>query len=203
MSYSTAQIRNVALAGHPGAGKTTLFEALLHAGGALQAAGTIERGNTVSDFDPIEKERGHSIDTAIASTDHAGIHVNLIDTPGYPDFRGPALSALAAVETVAIVVDADTGIAHGTRRMMERAGARGLCRMLVVNKIDRAGNDAGALLHQLRGEFGPRSCRSTCPPTAARAWWTASATGRATATWGPSRSGTRRSSTRWWRSTRR
>lgn len=155
MSYSTAQIRNVALAGHPGAGKTTLFEALLHAGGALQAAGTIERGNTVSDFDPIEKERGHSIDTAIASTDHAGIHVNLIDTPGYPDFRGPALSALAAVETVAIVVDVDTGIAHGTRRMMERAGARGLCRILVVNKIDRAGNDAGALLHQLRGEFGP------------------------------------------------
>ena len=101
MSYSTQQIRNVALAGHPGAGKTTLFEALLQAGGALQAAGSIERGSTVSDFDPIERERGHSIDAAIASTDHATagkelVHVNLIDTPGYPDFRGPALSALAA-----------------------------------------------------------------------------------------------------------
>ena len=79
---------------------------LLHAGGAPQAAGTIERGNTVSDFDPIERERGRSIDAAIASTDHGGIHVNLIDTPGCLDFRGPALSALAAVETVAIVVDA-------------------------------------------------------------------------------------------------
>ncbi len=154
MSYSTAQIRNVALAGHPGAGKTTLFEALLHAGGAVQTAGTIERGTTVSDFDPIEKERGHSIDAAIASTDHGGIHVNLIDTPGYPDFRGPTLSALAAVETVAVVVDADTGIGYGTRRMMEYAQARRLCRVLVVNKIDHDGADLLALLDDLRETFG-------------------------------------------------
>lgn len=154
MSYSTEQIRNVALAGHPGAGKTTLFEALLHAGGALQTAGSIERGSTVSDHDPIEKERGHSIDDAIASTDHAGIHVNLIDTPGYPDFRGPTLSALAAVETVAVVVDADTGIGYGTRRMMEYAQARKLCRVLVVNKIDHDGVKLGALLDELRATFG-------------------------------------------------
>ncbi|GAA4861815.1 elongation factor G [Luteimonas vadosa] len=154
MSYSTEQIRNVALAGHPGAGKTILFEALLHAGGALQAAGTIERGNTVSDHDPIEKERGHSIDAAIASTDHAGIHVNLIDTPGYPDFRGPTLSALAAVETVAIVVDAETGIAYGTHRMMEHAKGRRLCRVIVVNKIDHAGADLAGLLEELRATFG-------------------------------------------------
>lgn len=155
MSYSTHQIRNVALAGHPGAGKTTLFEALLHAGGALQAAGSIERGNTVSDFDPIEKERGHSLDAAIASVDRPGLHLNLLDTPGYPDFRGPALAALAAVETVAVVVDADVGIAHGTRRMMEYARQRGLCRILVVNKIDHAGHDLAALVDALRAEFGP------------------------------------------------
>lgn len=163
MSYSTHQIRNVALAGHPGAGKTTLFEALLHAGGALQAAGTIERGNTVSDFDPIERERGHSIDAAIASTDHGGIHVNLIDTPGYPDFRGPALSALAAVETVAIVVDADTGVGHGSRRMMEYARQRGLCRAIVVNKIDHAGHDLVALMEALRAEFGPEALPLNLP----------------------------------------
>ena len=163
MSYSTHQIRNVALAGHPGAGKTSLFEALLHAGGAIQAAGTIERGNTVSDFDPIERERGHSIDAAIASTDHGGIHVNLIDTPGYPDFRGPALSALAAVETVAIVVDADTGVGHGSRRMMEYARQRGLCRAIVVNKIDHAGHDLAALMEALRAEFGPEALPLNLP----------------------------------------
>ena len=154
MSYGTEAIRNIALAGHPGAGKTTLFEALLHAGGALSTAGSIERGNTVSDFDAIEKERGHSIDCAIASTDHAGIHVNLIDTPGYPDFRGPALSALAAVETLAVVVDADSGIEYGTRRMMDYAKARGLCRVIVVNKIDHGGDLAG-LMESLRENFGP------------------------------------------------
>ena len=159
MPYSTEDIRNVAFAGHPGAGKTTLFEALLHAGGALQTAGSIERGSTVSDFDPIEKDRGHSIDAAIASIDHAApgqapIHINLIDTPGYPDFRGPTLSALAAVETLAIVVDADTGISHGTRRMMEHAKARNLCRVIVVNKIDHPGAKLGALLDNLRETFG-------------------------------------------------
>lgn len=155
MSYSTASIRNVALAGHPGAGKTTLFEALLHAGGAIQTAGTIERGSTVSDFDPIEKQRGHSIDAAIASIDHAGIHVNLIDTPGYPDFRGPALSAFGAVETVALVVDAGSGVEYGTRRMMEYAKSRGLCRVVVINKIDHEGASASRVLDDLREAFGP------------------------------------------------
>jgi elongation factor G len=159
MAYTTQQIRNIALAGHPGAGKTILFDALLQAGGALQAVGTIERGSTVSDFDPIEKARGHSIDAAIASIDHApagkpAVHINLVDTPGYPDFRGPTLSALAAVETVAVVVGADTGIGYGTRRMMEYARSRGLCRVVVVNKIDHEGANLARLLDALRSTFG-------------------------------------------------
>jgi elongation factor G len=154
-AYTTDDIRNVALVGHQGAGKTTLFEALLHAGGAIQTAGTIERGNTVSDFDPMEKARGHSIGASIASIDHGGTHVNLIDTPGLPDFRGPTLSALAAVETAAIVVNAATGIEHGTARLMDYAKARRLCRLLVINKIDHEGIDLAALVDQLRDAFGP------------------------------------------------
>jgi elongation factor G len=169
MSYSTAQIRNVALAGHSSAGKTTLFEALLHAGGAIQTAGSVERGSTVSDSDPMEKERGHSLNTAIASTDHAGIHVNLIDTPGYPDFRGPTLSAFSAVETVAIVVNASTGIEYGTRRMMEYAKARGLCRVLVVNRIDADPGKLGALLDALREEFGKECLPLNLPANGGKA----------------------------------
>ena len=161
MSHSTPDIRNVALAGHPGAGKTTLFEALLHAGGALQSAGTIERGNTVSDHDPIERQRGHSIDAALASIDHVAaggqrVHINLIDIPGYPEFRGPALSALDAVETVVVVVDAVNGVEHGTRRLMARAKERNLCRAIVVNRIDAEGADCAAVLDELRTEFGPQ-----------------------------------------------
>ncbi|ADV28041.1 small GTP-binding protein [Pseudoxanthomonas suwonensis 11-1] len=160
MPYTTRDIRNVALAGHPGAGKTTLFEALLHAGGVLATAGSVERGTTVSDSDPLEKARGHSLDIAIASVDHANgdgraYHLNFIDTPGYPDFRGPALSALAAVETALVVVDADTGVEHGTMRLMERARERGLCRAIVVNKIDHEHADCSKVLQQLRDAFGP------------------------------------------------
>lgn len=154
MSYTTQQIRNMALAGHPGTGKTTLFEALLHAGGAIQTAGSIERGTTVSDFDPMEKVRGHSLNTTLASTDHAGIHLNIFDTPGYPDFRGPTLSAFSAVDTVCIVVNASNGIEYGTRRMMEVAKTRNLCRVLVINKMDADPGKLNNLVDQLREEFG-------------------------------------------------
>ncbi|RNF86102.1 elongation factor G [Montanilutibacter psychrotolerans] len=173
MSYSTTSIRNAALAGHPAAGKTTLFEALLHAGGAIQTAGTIERGSTISDFDSIEKQRGHSLDAAIASIDHVvdgqPIHLNLIDTPGYPDFRGPALSALAAVETVVVVVSAEGGVEYGSRRMMEYAKARNLCRVIVVNKIDHADADNARVLDELRTSFGPECLPLNLPADGGKA----------------------------------
>jgi len=167
--YSTAQIRNLALAGHAGAGKTTLFEALLQAGGEIQSVGSVERGNTVSDFDPMEKERQHSINSTIASIDHGGVHINLIDTPGYADFRGPTLSALAAVETCAVVVDAAAGIEHGTQRLMDYAKARRLCRLIVVNKIDYEGVDLEALMERLRETFGSQCLPINLPAQAGNA----------------------------------
>ncbi len=150
----TENIRNIALVGHASAGKTTLFEALLLAGGAIQVPGSIERGTTVSDTDTQEKARAHSIDSCIAQIDHDGCRINLIDTAGYDDFRGGTLSALAAVETVAVVVNAINGIEHSTRRMMAHARSRKLACLLVVNKIDFDGADLGTLVDELRVEFG-------------------------------------------------
>ncbi|HEY8586255.1 MAG TPA: elongation factor G [Rhodanobacter sp.] len=154
MTCSTESIRNIALTGHAGVGKTTLFEALLQAGGTIQGVGTVERGNTVSDSDSQEKARAHSIDTCVASLHHGDSHINLIDTAGYADFRGATLAALSAVETAAIVVNAINGIEHGTRRMMMHAHKRGLVRLLVVNKIDFDGANLAALVDALREEFG-------------------------------------------------
>jgi elongation factor G len=154
VSYNTENIRNIALAGHAGTGKTTLFEAMLHAGGVIQSIGSIERGTTQSDTDTQEKARGHSIDSCIAGIDHGSSHINLLDTAGYADFRGATLSAFAAVETALIVINASNGIEHGTRRMMEHARERGLARVIVINKIDADGVDLAELVRAIRYEFG-------------------------------------------------
>lgn len=154
MSYYTENIRNIVLAGHAGSGKTTLFEALLHVGGAIQSVGSVERGTTQSDTDTQEKARGHSIDSCIASIDHDNCHIQLIDTAGYADFRGGTLSALAAADTVAVVVNAANGIEHTVRRMMEHARERGLARLLVINKIDAEGAELPSLVQALREAFG-------------------------------------------------
>ncbi len=153
-AYTTDDIRNVALAGHGGAGKTTLAEALLAYAGVLGAPGSVASGTTVCDFDPQEKEHQHSLYASVANFDHGSRHVNLVDTPGYPDFLGRALPVLAAVETVAVVVDARQGVQMVTRRMMEAAAERGLARLLVVNKIDADEIDLEALLASLVEAFG-------------------------------------------------
>ncbi|OOO03452.1 MAG: Elongation factor G-like protein [Chromatiales bacterium USCg_Taylor] len=152
--YTTQDIRNIALAGHAGAGKTTLVEAILERVGAIKTVGTVERGNTVSDHDPLEKAHQHSLNSTVLGFDYQGKHLNLIDTPGYPDFIGRALSVLAAVETAAIVVNAQTGVQTVTQRMMAWARARELDRLIVINQIDAENVDLLGCLEQIRRVFG-------------------------------------------------
>jgi elongation factor G len=151
---TTGDIRTLALVGHGSSGKTTLAEALLHAAGAIAAPGSVERGTTVCDFDPLEKQHQHSLYSAVAHFDHDGTRVHMIDTPGYPDFHGQAIASLEAVETAVIVVNAQTGIELTTTRMMNWARQRGLCRLLVINKIDAENVDLPTLLGQIQEAFG-------------------------------------------------
>lgn len=153
--HATENIRNIAIVGHAGSGKTSLTEALLHKAGVIASPGSIERGSTVSDFDPQEKELQHSLDSSVCHFDHGGIHVNLLDTPGYPDFAGRAIGAVAAADSLAVVINAQMGIEAVTRQMMDIARERSLCRMIIVNKIDAPEADLAALLEQIRETFGP------------------------------------------------
>ena len=152
--YQSEQIRNIAFAGHGGAGKTTLVEALLLKTGAITQIGDVARGNTVCDYEAEERERGHSLSAAVVGLTHRGAHVHVVDTPGYPDFIGRALPALNAVESVAVVIDARAGIQMNTRTIMQAAAERGLSRMIVVNKIDSADLDLESLMEQIREAFG-------------------------------------------------
>ncbi len=153
-SRDTAAIRTLALVGQAAVGKTSLVESLLHRAGMIGAPGSLERGSTVCDFDPLERKYQHSLSSSLVHLDHRETRLHLIDTPGYPDFLGQSLAALEAVETAAVVVSATAGIETMTRRMMDWAGRRGLCRMLIVNKIDAQGVDLPDLVAQLREAFG-------------------------------------------------
>jgi len=152
--FSPAVIRTLALVGHGASGKTTLAEALLAKAGAIQVAGSVERGTTVCDFDPLEKKFQHSLNSAIVHLNHLDTRIHLIDTPGLPDFIGRAITALTAVETAAVVVNAQNGIEMITSRMMQWAASRKLCRVIVINKIDAANVDLPGLLEAIQEAFG-------------------------------------------------
>ena len=156
-NYATSNIRTVALVGQGGSGKTTLAEALLLASGAIKESGTVERGTTVSDFDPLEKSWQHSLRASVVHLDTQDTRVHLIDTPGFPDFLGQAIGALDAVETAAVVVSAQSGIEMIASRMMDWAAKRRLCRLVIVNKIDAENVDLPTLLTAIQSLFG-REC---------------------------------------------
>ena len=152
--FATENIRTVALVGDGAAGKTTLADALLAKAGAIPAQGSVERGTTVSDFDPLEKSYQHSLRASLLHFEIQGTRIHLVDTPGYPDFIGQAIGALDAVETAAVVVNASAGVQMITSRMMEWAQKRGLCRLIVINRIDAENVDLPGVLASIQQTFG-------------------------------------------------
>ena len=154
MAHSIKRIRTIALVGQSGAGKTSLAEALLAKAGAIPGPGSVERGSTVCDYTPLEKQLQHSLKLAIASFDFSDTRVHLLDAPGYPDFLGHALPALAAVETAGIVINAQNGIEMMTGRFLQWAAKRGLDRLIIVNKIDADNVDCEDLLERIQQAYG-------------------------------------------------
>jgi elongation factor G len=152
--YTTENIHTVALVGHGGAGKTSLAEALLWKAGVIGAMGSTERGSTVADYDPLEKQYGHSLSSSLVNFPYKGIHIHLVDTPGMPDFAGQSIAALAAVDLAVIVINAQNGIELNTTRMMRAAGKRQLDRMILVNKIDADNVDLESLLRRIQDIYG-------------------------------------------------
>ena len=167
MAHSIKRIRTIALVGQAGCGKTSLAEALLAAAGAIPAAGSVERGTTVCDYTALEKQLQHSLKLAVGSFDFQETRIHMLDTPGYPDFLGHALPALAAVETAGIVINGQNGLEMMSGRFMQWAAKRGLDRLVIVNKIDADNVDPEDLLDKIQAAFG-KECLPLNLPAANR-----------------------------------
>jgi elongation factor G len=157
------RIRNVALVGHRGSGKTSLHEALLHEAGATTRLGSVADGTTVSDADEDEKARGMSISAALASFEWRDVKVNLIDTPGEPSFIADALGALRVCESAVFVVNGVLGVEVGTQRLWQRAQELGVARLVYVNMLDRERADFYRTLDALKDAFGPHVVATEIP----------------------------------------
>ncbi len=151
--YTSEQIRNVALVGHQGSGKTSLVEALAFNTGATTRIGRVEDGNTVSDWTDEEKERGLSLSTSLISLEHDGKKINILDTPGYTDFQGEVKNAIRVADAVIVVVDAVSGVEVGTEMAWEYAKVYQQPIIVVINKMDRENADFNGALDQLRETF--------------------------------------------------
>jgi len=161
----TGDIRNIVLLGHGGSGKTSLAEAMLHTSGATNRLGSVDDKTSICDYYDEEKEHQHSIQSAVVHVEHSGKLINIIDTPGYPDFIGPAIKAVPAAETAVIVISAAAGIETNTRKLFETATGANKPRLIVVNKIDAENTDLAALVKSIRETFGPQ-CRYANLPAA-------------------------------------
>src|ERR671922_1877324 len=160
---SPKRIRNVALVGHRGTGKTSLFEALLFEAGAINRLGSVVDGTTVSDADDDEKARQMSIAAALASFEWDGRKINLVDTPGDPSFVADALGALRVCESAVFVINAVMGVEVSTQRLWARAAELDLARLIFVNMLDRERADFFRTLQALKDAFGPHVVATEIP----------------------------------------
>ncbi|MCY4619705.1 MAG: elongation factor G [Chloroflexi bacterium] len=152
-------VRNVGVVGHQGAGKTTLVESLAFAIGMTTRLGRVEEGNTISDHDAEEQQRGMSISTSLVSMEHNGVRINLLDTPGYADFIGEVVASVAVIDAVIVVVDASSGVQVGTETVWRMAGKRGIPRAVVISRLDRDNSSFEEALDSVQSILG-----SECQP---------------------------------------
>ncbi|HEX7058359.1 MAG TPA: elongation factor G [Solirubrobacterales bacterium] len=157
------RIRNVALIGHRGSGKTSLHEAMLFEAGAVNRLGAVDEGTTVSDHEPDEHERGMSIGASVAGFEHGEREINLIDTPGEPSFVADAAAALRIADAAVVVVNGVMGVEVHTERLWRRADAEGLARLVFVNMLDRERADFFRALDSLKEAFGPHAVATEIP----------------------------------------
>jgi elongation factor G len=157
------RIRNVALIGHRGCGKTSLFEAMLFEAGAVGRMGNVADGSTVSDHEPDEQARSMSINATLACFEHGDREINLIDTPGEPSFVADAISSLRVADAAVVVVNAVMGVEVHTERLWRRADAEGLARLVFVNMLDRERADFYRALDSLKSAFGPHVVATAIP----------------------------------------
>ena len=155
-NYTTDKIRNVSFLGHRGSGKTSLVEALLFAANVTSKMGSIEKGNTISDYDDEEINRGFSINTSVVSLDYQEKIFNILDTPGYFDFSGEVISALAVTGGAVIVLDASSGIEVGTEKAWRMLEERKLPRILFINKMDKGAVNYKKILLDMKEKFGKK-----------------------------------------------
>ena len=155
-NYTTDKIRNVSFLGHRGSGKTSLVEALLFAANVTSKMGSIEKGNTISDYDDEEINRGFSINTSVVSLDYQEKIFNILDTPGYFDFSGEVISALAVTGGAVIVLDASSGIEVGTEKAWRMLEERKLPRIIFINKMDKGAINYKKILLDLKDKFGKK-----------------------------------------------
>lgn len=155
-SYGINQIRNISLVGHRGSGKTMLSEALLQTAGVLPKLGSIETGTTISDFDKEEKKREFSINTSIVPLEYLEHKYNILDTPGYFDFKGEVLSALRVSGGAVLVMDASSGVEVGAEKAWKMLEDAKLPSIIFINKMDKGVGNYEKLLHEMREKFGKK-----------------------------------------------